>query len=260
MRNFSTVISSVQFSSVAQSCPTLCDPMNSRTPGLPVPHQLPQSTQTHVHPVSEAMQPSHPLLFPSPQAPNPSQHQGVFQWVSSSHEVAKELEFQLQHQSFQWTPRTDLLYDGLLGSPCSSRDSQQSSPTPKFKSINFLALSFLHSPTHTSVHDHWKKHRCSTHFPWMILAPQLFLVKPFNVSSPHPKFHQGSGFVMPSPRKTKEPENGDRGLTEDVSSDATETPEHNVCPTQYYVLGVIKIMSFRKPSNYRKKEWRHWEE
>ena len=91
----------------------------------------------------------------------------------------------------------------------------------------------------------------------MILAPQLFLVRPFNVSSPHPKFHQGSGFVMPSPRKTKEPENGERGLTEDVSSDATETPEHNICPTQYYVLGVIKIMSFRKPSNYRKKEWRH---
>ena len=203
MRNFSTVISSVQFGSVAQSCPTLCDPMNSRTPGLPVPHQLPQSTQTHVHPVSEAMQPSHPLLFPSPQAPNPSQHQGVFQWVSSSHEVAKELEFQLQHQSFQWTPRIDLLYHGLLGSPCSSRDSQQSSPTPKFKSINFLALSFLHSPTHTSIHDHWKKHRCSTHIPWMILAPQLFLVKPFNVSSPHPKFHQGSGFVMPSQGRLK---------------------------------------------------------
>ena len=78
-------------------------------------------------------------------------------WVSSSPEVAKVLEFQLQHQSFQWTPRTDLLYDGLVGSPCSPRDSQESSPTPQFKSINFSALSFLYSPTLTSIHDYWKK-------------------------------------------------------------------------------------------------------
>ena len=95
---------SVQFSSVAQSCPTLCDPMNHSTPGLPVHHQLPEFTQTHVHRVSDAIQPSHPLSSPSPPAPNPSQHQGLFQWVNSSHEVAKVLEFQLQHQSFQWTP------------------------------------------------------------------------------------------------------------------------------------------------------------
>ena len=87
---------------------------------------------------------------------SPSQHQGLFQWVSSSHEVAKVLEFQLQHQSFQWTPRTDLLQDGLVGSPCSPKDSQESSPTPQFKSINFSVLSFLHSPTLTSIHDHWK--------------------------------------------------------------------------------------------------------
>ena len=92
----------VQFSSVAQSCPTLCDPMNRSTPALPVHHQLPEFTQTHVHWTSDAMQPSHPLLSPSPPAPNPSQHQGLFQWVNSSHEVAKVLEFQLQHQSFQW--------------------------------------------------------------------------------------------------------------------------------------------------------------
>ena len=97
------------FSSVAQSCPTLCDPVNCSTPGLPVHHQLPESPQTHVHRVSDAIQPSHPLSSPSPPAPNPSQHQGLFQWVSSLHEVAKVLEFQLQHQSFQWTPRTDLL-------------------------------------------------------------------------------------------------------------------------------------------------------
>ena len=99
----------VQFSSVAQSCPTLCDPMNRSTPGLSVHHRLPEFTQTHAHRVSDAIQPSHPLSSPSPPAPNPFQHQGLFQWVNSSHEVAKVLEFQLQHQSFQWTPRTDLL-------------------------------------------------------------------------------------------------------------------------------------------------------
>ena len=86
---------SVQFSSVAQSCPTLCDPMNRSTPGLPVHHQLPEFTQTHVHRVGDASQPSHPLSYPSPPAPNPSQHQSPFQWVNSSHEVAKVLEFQL---------------------------------------------------------------------------------------------------------------------------------------------------------------------
>ena len=87
--------SSVQFSSVSQSCPTLCDPMNCSTPGLPVHHQLPEFTQTHVHRVSDAIQPSHPLSSPSPPAPNPSQHQSLFQWVNSLHEVAKGLEFQL---------------------------------------------------------------------------------------------------------------------------------------------------------------------
>ena len=95
-----------QFSSVAQSCPTLCDPMNHSTPGLPVHHKLPEFTQTHVHRVGDAIQPSH-LSSPSAPALNLSQHQGLFKWVSSSHQVAKVLE--LQHQSFQWTPRTDLL-------------------------------------------------------------------------------------------------------------------------------------------------------
>ena len=88
-------LSSVQFSSVAQSCPTLCDPMNRSTPGLPVHHQLLEFTQIHVHWVSDAIQPSHPLSSPSPSASNPSQHQSLFQWVNSSHEVAKVLEFQL---------------------------------------------------------------------------------------------------------------------------------------------------------------------
>ena len=101
------IFSSVQFS--VQSCLTLCNPMNHSTPGLPVHHQLPESTQTHIHWVSDAIQPSHPLSTPSPPALNLSQHQGLFQWVNSSHQVAKVLEFQLQHQSFQWTPRTDIL-------------------------------------------------------------------------------------------------------------------------------------------------------
>ena len=86
---------SVQFSLVAQSCPTLWDPMNRSSPGLPVHHHLPEFTQTHVHWVSDAIQPSHPLSSPSPPAPNPSQHQSLFQWVNSLHEVAKVLEFQL---------------------------------------------------------------------------------------------------------------------------------------------------------------------
>ena len=89
------VLPSVQFSSVAQSCPILCDPMNCSTPGLPVHHQLPEFTQTHVHRVGDAIQPSHPLSSPFPPAHNPSQHQSLLQWVNSSHEVAKVLEFQL---------------------------------------------------------------------------------------------------------------------------------------------------------------------
>ena len=94
---------------VTQLCPTLCNPMNHSTPGLPVHHQLPEFTETHVHRVSDAIQPPHPLSSPSPPAPNPSQHQSLFQWVNSSHEVAKVLEFQFWHHSFQRTPRADLL-------------------------------------------------------------------------------------------------------------------------------------------------------
>ena len=83
--------------------------MDHSTPGLPVYHKLPEFAQTHVHRVSDAIQPSHPLSSPSPPAPNPSQHQGLLQWVSSSHEVAKVLEFQLQPQSFQWTPDSTII-------------------------------------------------------------------------------------------------------------------------------------------------------
>ena len=140
----------VQFSSVTQSCPTLHDPMNCSMPGLPVHHQLLEFTQTHVHQVSDAIQPFHSLSSPFPPAPNPSQHQSLFQWVNSSHEVVKVLEFQFQHHSLQRNPRADLFQNGLVGSLCSPRDSQESSPTPQFKSINSLALSVLHSPTLTS--------------------------------------------------------------------------------------------------------------
>ena len=148
----------VQFSSVTQSCPTFCDPMNCSTPGLPVHHQLPESTQTHVHCVCDAIQPSHPLSSPSPPALNLSQHQGLFQGVNSSHQVAKILEFQLQHQSLQWISGTDFLYNWLAGSPCSPRDSQESFPTSQFKSINSSVLSFLYGPTLTSLPDYWKSH------------------------------------------------------------------------------------------------------
>ena len=96
-----------QFSSVAQSCPTICHPMDCSMAGFPVHHQYSELAQTHVHRVTDAIQPSHPLSSPSPPAPNPSQHQSLFQWVSSSHQVAKVLE--LQHQSFQWILTVDFL-------------------------------------------------------------------------------------------------------------------------------------------------------
>ena len=110
--------------------------MDCSMSGFPVHHQLLELTKTHVDWVGDAIQPSHPLSSPSPPAFNLSQDQGLFQWVSSSHQVTKVLEFQFQHQSFQWIFRTDFLQEWLVGSPCSSRDSQEFSPTPQFKSIN----------------------------------------------------------------------------------------------------------------------------
>ena len=121
--------------------------MDCSTPGLPVHHQLSGFTQTHVYWVSDAIQPSHPLSYPSAPAVNLSQDHGLFKWVSSSHQVASVLEFQLQHQSFQWILRTDFLLDGLVESPCSPRVSQESSPTVQFKSISSSVLSHLYSPT-----------------------------------------------------------------------------------------------------------------
>ena len=148
---------SIQFSSAAQSCPTLCYPMGCSTSGFPVLHQLPEPTQTHVHRVGDAIQPSHPLLSPSPPAFSLSQHQGLFQLVDSSHQVAKVLELQLQHQSFQWIFRMISFRMDWLDLLAVQR-TQESSPTPQFKSINSSVLSFLCSPTLTSIHDYWKNH------------------------------------------------------------------------------------------------------
>ena len=153
-----SVLISVQFSSVTQSCPTSCDPMDCSTPGFPVHHQLPELTQTHVHWVSDAIQPSHPLSSPSPPTFNHSQHQGLFKWVSSSNQVAKILEFQLQ-----FSPSKE--YSGLISFRMDCLDLltvqgtlNVSSPTPQFKSIHSSALSFLYSPTLISIRDYWKNH------------------------------------------------------------------------------------------------------
>ena len=143
----------IQFSSVTQSCPTHCNLMNLSMPSLPVHHQLLELAQTPVHRVGDAIQPSHPLSSPSPPAFNFSQHQGLFQWVNSSHQVVKLLE--LQHQSFQGVFRIEFLHNWLVWSPCSPRDSQESSPTLQIKSINSSALSLLSGSTFTSIHILW---------------------------------------------------------------------------------------------------------
>ena len=149
---------SVQFSSVAQSCLTLCNPMNHSTPGLSVHHQLLEFTQTHVHRVG--MPPSHLILccplFLLPPIP-PSIR--VFSNESTlPTRWPKYWSFSFSIIPSKKNPRVDLLQNGLVGSPCSPRDSQESSPTPQFKCINSSALGFLHSPTLASIHDHGKNH------------------------------------------------------------------------------------------------------
>ena len=136
---------------------------------LTCPSLFPRVCSNAIHSVSDPIQfiqPSHSLLSSS-LALNLSQHQGLFQWVGSSHQVAKVLELQFQHQSFQWIFSIDFLYDWLVWSPCCSKDSQESSPTPQFKSIISSALSLLYSPTLTSIHDYWKIHNFDyTDFCW----------------------------------------------------------------------------------------------
>ena len=143
-----------QFSSVVQSCLTLCDPMDCSMPGLPVHHQLPELAQIHVHLVGDSIQPSHPLSSPSPTF-NFSQHQDLFKW---------SVRIRPEYWSFTFSIRSSNEYSGLIsfttdvGSPCSPRDSPESSPIPQFKVINSLVLSFLYSPTLTAIHECWKNH------------------------------------------------------------------------------------------------------
>ena len=132
--------------------------------GFPVLHHHPEFAQTHVHWAGDAIHPSHPLPSPSPPASNLSQHQGLFQCVSSSHQVTKGLdkglELQLQHQPFQWIFRIYFFYKSnykIIWSLCSPRDSQESFPAPQFKSINSLGSSLLYGPALTSIHD-WENH------------------------------------------------------------------------------------------------------
>ena len=130
--------------SVTQSCLSLCDPMDCSTPGFPVPHHLPKFAQVHVHCISDGFQTSYPVMPSSPSAFNLSKHQGLFQWVSSLHQMTKILEFKLQHQSFQQVFRVDFPWDWLVLSPCSPRDFQESSPAPQLKgSILWCSVFFV---------------------------------------------------------------------------------------------------------------------
>ena len=139
--------------SVTKSCPALCDPMDYIAHQASLSSSSPMmSLLNHVHWVGDTIQPSHPLSSPSP-AFNLSQHQGLFQWVSSSHQVAKGLEFQLQHQSFQWI---SLGLTGLIS--LQSKGFSESSPAPQFESINSLVLTLRFGPALTSIHSYWKNH------------------------------------------------------------------------------------------------------
>ena len=137
----------VQFSSVAQSCLTLCDPMNRSTPGLPVHHWLPEFIQTHVHQFGDAIQPSHPLSSPSPPAHNPSQHQGLYQWVNSLHEVAKVLDFQLQHHPSNEHPRLISFMISLQSKGLSRVFSNTTVQKHQFFSAQFSSQSISHIHT-----------------------------------------------------------------------------------------------------------------
>ena len=142
---------SVQFSTVTQSCLTLCNPMDCRRPGLPVHHQLLELAQTHVHQVSDAMQPSNPLSSPSPPVFSLSQHQGLFQWVNSLHQAAKVLELQLHQSSNEYSGLISFRMTGLISLQSKGLSKRESSPIPHFKSISSSVLSFLYGPTLTSI-------------------------------------------------------------------------------------------------------------
>ena len=141
-------------SSVAQSCLTLCDPMDCSMPGLPVHHQFREFTQTHVHWVDDAIQPSHPLSCPSSSCPQSLPAQGSFPMSQFFASGGQRIGVSASASVLRWMFRTDFLQDGLVGSPCSPRDSQEFSPAPQFKSTSSSALNFLYSPTLTSIHHH----------------------------------------------------------------------------------------------------------
>ena len=146
-------LQSVQFSSVAQLWLTLCDPLDCSMPSLPVYHQLRQFTQTHVHWVDDAIQPSHPLSSSSPPTFNLSKHQGLFKWVSVSYLVAKSIGVSASALVLPVNIQ-NWFHEGLVWSPCCPRKSQESPPRPQFKSINSSVLRFLYNPTLTSIYDY----------------------------------------------------------------------------------------------------------
>ena len=150
------VCNDFQFSSVTQSCPNLCDPMNCSTPGLPVHHQLPEFTQTHVHRVNDTIQPFHPLSSPSPPAPNPPSVR-VF-----SNESTLRIRWP-EYWSFSFNISPSNEHSGLISFRMDWLDlfaiqGTLENSTPQFKSISSSVLSFLYSPTLTSIHDYWKNH------------------------------------------------------------------------------------------------------
>ena len=172
---------SVQFSSVAQSCPTLCDPMNRSTPGLPVHHHLPEFTQTQVHRVGYAIQPSHPLSRGSSSCPNPSQHQSL------SNKSTLHMRWP-KYWSFSFSISPSKVHPGLIFFRMDwldllPRDSQESSRTPQFKSINSSALSFLHSPTLTSIESVTPSSHLILCRPLLLLPPIPPSIKVFSNES-----------------------------------------------------------------------------
>ena len=151
------------------------DPMDWSKPGFPIHQKLPKLAQAHVHRFGDAIQPPQPLPSPSPPAFILSHHQGLFQWVKW-HQTAS-VRASASASVLQRLFRTDFLYDWLLGSPCNPRHSQESSPTPQFKSINSSVLSFLCSPTIISIHDYWKNHDFDyTDFCWQSVVSLLFII------------------------------------------------------------------------------------
>ena len=151
------VIPVYQFSSVAQSFPTLCYTMNLTTPGLPVHHQLLEFTQTHVHRVGDNRLTISSSIIPFSSCPQSCPASGSFQMSQLFTSSGQVLKFQLQHQSFQWIFRTDFLWIDWLDL-LAVQGTRKSSPTPQFKRINSSALTFLYSPTLTSIHKYWKNH------------------------------------------------------------------------------------------------------